>query len=98
MAAGALAEVVAPILMLTGEQDQIVPPQHARIIRNGVADPGRVEHRIVPRAGHFAFQTPFPAEMTRPDFAPSQDPPGFDRAAYQPILHAEVEAFLRHAL
>jgi hypothetical protein len=26
---------------------------------------------------------------------PGQDPPGFDRAAYQPQLNAEVVAFLR---
>ena len=98
MAEAALSDVIAPILILTGEQDQIAPPLHARIVRDGVADPARVEHRVVAGAGHFAFQTPFPAEMTRPDFPPSQDPPGFDRAAYQPILHAEVEAFLRRGL
>jgi len=40
----------------------------------------------------------FPPEMTRPDFKPSQDPPGFDRAAIQPELFADVTAFLQRTL
>jgi hypothetical protein len=33
--------------------------------------------------------------MVRPDFAPSQDPSGFDRAAFLRAMNAEVVAFLR---
>jgi predicted dienelactone hydrolase len=99
MAEGALAGVDLPILMRSGELDTIAPPAlHAAIVLRGVADPARVDHRVVRNAGHFSFQSPFPPAMTRPDFPPSQDPPGFDRAAYQPVLHGEVEAFLRAAL
>jgi hypothetical protein len=36
--------------------------------------------------------------MVRADFVPSQDPPGFDRAAYQSILHAEIAAFVGRVL
>jgi hypothetical protein len=32
------------------------------------------------------------------DVPPSQEPPGFDRAAFQRALHAEILAFLRRAL
>jgi len=32
--------------------------------------------------------------MTSPSFPPSQDPPGFDRAAFQPVLHAAIADFL----
>jgi predicted dienelactone hydrolase len=98
MAEGALAEVTLPILMRTGERDEHAPAFHAAIVLHGVADRARVDHRVVPNAGHFAFQSPFPPAMARPEFAPSQDPPGFDRAAYQPVLQAEVLAFLRAAL
>jgi predicted dienelactone hydrolase len=98
MAEGALADVTAPILMLTGERDVHADPLHAEIVLRGVPDRARVDHRVVPNAGHFAFQSPFPPAMTRPDFPPSQDPPGFDRAAYQPSLQADVLAFLRAAL
>jgi hypothetical protein len=42
--------------------------------------------------------SPYPPEMKRPDLLPAQDPPGFDRARYQPELHAEIVAFLRAAL
>jgi hypothetical protein len=60
-----------------------------------VRDPRRVDHVVVPGAGHFAFVSPFPPEMVRPGFLPSQDPPGFDRAAYQPVLNGEILGFLR---
>jgi hypothetical protein len=53
---------------------------------------------MVPGSNHFSFQTPFPPVMTSPAYPPSQDPPGFDRQAYQPLLHAEVLTFLRGAL
>jgi predicted dienelactone hydrolase len=98
MADGALAEVALPILMRTGELDQQTPALHAELIVRGVPDPRRIDHRIVPGAGHFSFQSPFPPAMTRPDFPPSQDPPGFDRVAYQTVLHAEILAFLRASL
>ncbi len=95
MAEGALAEVDVPILMRTGERDEITRPDfHGAIVLRGVRDPSRVDHRVVPGANHFAFQSPYPPAMVRPEFLPSQDAPGFDRAAYQPVLHAEVEAFL----
>ena len=35
----------------------------------------------------------FPPAMARPDFSPSQEPPGFDRQAYQPTLLADVRDF-----
>jgi pimeloyl-ACP methyl ester carboxylesterase len=93
-----LAKVNVPILMLTGEKDQFTPPFHSEWIKNRVTDQAKVDHRVVPNAGHFAFMSPFPIAMIRPDFPPSQDPEGFDRAAYQPILYADVERFLRAQL
>jgi predicted dienelactone hydrolase len=98
MADGALAGVDVPILMRTGELDQHVPAMHTGFILRGVPDPRRIDHRVVPGAGHFSFQSPFPPAMTRPDFPPSQDPAGFDRLAFQPVLYAEIETFLRGSL
>jgi predicted dienelactone hydrolase len=98
MADGALAAVNVPILMRTAEHDPHTPAFHAEVVLRGVPDRAQVDHRVVPNAGHFSFQTPFPAAMTRPEFPPSQDPPGFDRAAFQHVLQAEVLAFLRAAL
>lgn len=98
MAEGALAEVDLPILMRTAELDEHTPAMHAEIILRGVPHPERINHRVVPNAGHFSFQSPFPPAMTRPEFPPSQDPKGFDRLAFQPVLHAEILAFLRDAI
>lgn len=99
---GALAAVDLPILMYSGDRDEVAPAMHAELVVRGVAQgqrtvpiTDRVIHRVIPGAGHFSFQSPFPAAMMNPGFAPSQDPPGFDRAALQPLLHAEILAFLR---
>jgi predicted dienelactone hydrolase len=94
----ALAGVRVPILMLTAEHDPHTPSWHAEIVMGGVPDRARVEHRVVPNAGHFSFLSPFPAAMAGPTFAPAQDPPGFDRVAFHATLAAEVEAFLRRTL
>ena len=91
----ALADVRVPILMRSGKRDEITPPWHADIVRRGVADAGLVDHSIIAGAGHFSFMSPFPASMNRPDFPPSRDPPGFDRAAFQPILLQDIVEFLR---
>jgi predicted dienelactone hydrolase len=98
MGEGALAAVDVPILMRTAELDEHTPTFHADIILRGIPDAGRIDHRVVQGAGHFSFQSPFPPAMTRPEFPPSQDPAGFDRVAFQPVLHAEIEAFLRGSL
>ena len=92
---GALADVAVPILMLTAEHDEHTPPWHGEIVVNGVAG---VEHRVVPGAGHYSFLTPFPERMTSPAFPPSQDPAGFDRAAFHARLDDEVLTFLRRVL
>lgn len=97
-AEGALAGADVPILMRTGARDAHTHPLHGAIVLRGVPDPARIDHQVVPNAGHFSFQSPFPPAMTRPDFPPSQDPPGFDRAAYEPVLSAEIATFLRASL
>ncbi len=96
--AGSLRPVDLPILMRTGEKDEVTPIEHAHKIIEGVAQPSLVEHRDIPGAGHFAFMSKFPPELTRPGFKPSQDPPGFDRVAIQPEFFADVTAFLRRTL
>jgi predicted dienelactone hydrolase len=95
---GALRDVDVPILMRTAERDEHAPAFHAEIIQRGVRDPARIDHRVIPNAGHFSFLSPFPPERTRPDFPPSQDPEGFDRATMHPVLNAEITAFLRDAI
>ncbi len=93
-----LAGVEVPILLYTGAEDTMTPGFHAEFIVRGVRPAGRVRQVVVPNAGHHAFQTPFPAAMVRPEFPPSQDPPGFDRAAFHERMNGEIEAFLRAAL
>lgn len=94
--AGALKGVDVPILMLTGEKDELMPYpyHHARIIMDGVPDRTKVRCRVVKNAGHFSFLSQFPESMTNAAFPPSQDPPGFDRAKFLPEMNNEVLDFL----
>lgn len=91
---GALAEVRVPILLLSGGRDGILHPWHLENVLRGVTAAAPVTHRVVPGAGHFSFLAPFPPEMCRPDFAPSTDPAGFDRAAFHTTLPGEIRSFL----
>ncbi|MEO8699603.1 MAG: alpha/beta fold hydrolase [Kofleriaceae bacterium] len=92
MAETALAAVTAPVLVRTGEHDAICATAAVRFALR--SHPGRIDLVEVAGANHFAFQSPFPPELVRPEFPPSQDSPGFDRAAYQRGLYDEVAAFL----
>ncbi|WJE15122.1 alpha/beta fold hydrolase [Halobacillus sp. ACCC02827] len=93
--AGALDRVDVPILVMTGEKDDITPSFHADILLQGVPHPERVEHQVIEQAGHFSFLSPFPDVIKHPDFPPSQDPEGFDRRQFQMRLQEEVLEFLR---
>ncbi|CAP54768.1 alpha/beta hydrolase [Gluconacetobacter diazotrophicus] len=97
-APGALSSVRGPILMRSAEHDTITPPSQAGIVLDGVPDPTQVDYRCVAGAGHFAFLSPFPANMVHPNFPPSQDPPGFDRAAYQGVLSHDIGTFLHRTM
>jgi predicted dienelactone hydrolase len=95
---GSLANVRIPVLLRTGEKDQITLGWHADIVKNGVESPGLIDHRNIAGAGHFSFMSKFPPSMTRPDFAPSQDPDGFDRVDIQHSLHSDIRNFLQRVL
>ena len=82
MAAGSLSGVRLPILLWTGEKDDITPEFHADLVKAGVPDKALIEHRVAANAGHFSFLSPFPAPMKNPGFLPSQDPEGFDRERF----------------
>ena len=94
MATGALAGVRARIFVRTAELDPLAPPPFVEQILRGLPSDTLVDSQVVPRAGHFSFLSPFPPALASPSFAPSIDPPGFDRVAYQPQLARDVIAFL----
>ena len=94
MAPEALAQVRLPVLLVTGAEDTQAPSFHAQIVKDGVAGRCPLTHKVVEKAGHYSFLSPFPPAMCRPDFAPSQDPEGFDRAGFHRWLEEEVLGFL----
>lgn len=91
MAPGALADVSVPVLALVGEKDDAAPPFFTQKILGGIP---HADLRVIPGAGHFPFFWPLPQALVAAKLPPAMDPPGFDRAAYQPTLHADVLAFL----
>lgn len=93
-----LNQVRIPILMRTGERDEITPASHADRVMCGVFDPSLVDHKVIPGAGHFSVMSKFPPEMIRPDFPPSQDPEGFNREDIQPSLYSDIVDFLKRTL
>jgi predicted dienelactone hydrolase len=93
-----LHDVRVPILMRTGEKDEITGASQAGTVIRGVCDSSLVEHKVIAGAGHFFAMSPFPKEMIRADFPPSQDPAGFRREDIQPVLYAEIAEFLQRLL
>ena len=94
MPEGALSKVDLAILMLSAEHDPYTPAWHNEIVLQGVAQPTRVQARVVSNAGHFSFLSPFPAKIKSGGALPTQDPPGFDREAFHEQLKQEVLVFL----
>lgn len=109
IADGALDDVAVPILLLTGEKDDLeipgnktlpdgsaffMPAGHSHIIRNGVRNKGLVHHRVIPNAGHYSFLCPYPVAMRSPALLPSQDPAGFDRDRFYGQMCQDILEFL----
>lgn len=92
---GALARVRVPILMIASYHDLAAPYFYmCEPVRDGVADPRRVDYRLVEAAGHYSFLSPWPPELQGPAIPPSLDPPGFDRRAFLDALYPQISAFL----
>ncbi|MBC8070821.1 MAG: hypothetical protein IAG13_21015 [Deltaproteobacteria bacterium] len=95
MAEGALQDVHGvPILMRTGDKDSHADASQARVVERGLPDATLLDHVVVPGAGHYSFLSAYPEDMKSGAIPPSQDPAGFDRAAYLPLLFDEITAFL----
>jgi predicted dienelactone hydrolase len=90
---GAFSRVRIPIRLYRAENDEVLrSPYHAERVRALL--PLKPEYVVVPGAGHYAFLAPFPPEAAKEVGPPAQDPPGFDRPAFQARLNAEIAAFL----
>jgi predicted dienelactone hydrolase len=98
MAPGCLDAVRAPLLVYVAEHDVVTPPARVRAVLAALPTTTPCDIRDVPGGGHFAFLTPFPPALQRPDFPPSQDPPGFDRAAFHARLPQEIGEWLAEAM
>lgn len=94
MAPDSLDHVRAPLLVYVAEHDPVTPPAGVRAVLTHLPAATPCEIREVSGGGHFAFLTPFPETMRRPDFPPSQDPPGFDRPAFHERLPTEIADWL----
>ena len=98
MVDGALDEVRAPVMVRTGECDDVSPPAFVERVLRGLPPTTSLDHEVVAGAGHFLCFWPVPPALTAAKLPPAIDPPGFDRGAYQPRLRADLTAFLSAAL
>ncbi len=94
----ALKDVTVPMLIYQAAQDPFTPPEHVARVLDQVPDQAKITHHIVENSGHFSFLSSFPDAMVSPDFPPSQDPEGFDRAAFHQRMNSEIIAFLGRTL
>lgn len=93
MLGGALAEVTVPVLVRTAERDDVTSPAFIDHVLRGLPATTRLDSKCIAGAGHFAFFFPVPPALLRTPVG--HDPSGFDRAAIQPAIYADIEAFLR---
>ncbi|MNT35268.1 Alpha/beta hydrolase family protein [compost metagenome] len=91
---GALSAVKIPILILTGEFDDITPAFHAEIVMRGVPDGKQVTYHEEKNASHYSFLGVFPESVRKTNFPPAMDRPGFDRAKFHEELNVEIAEFL----
>lgn len=94
----ALARVSGTFLVLAGESDEATPAEDIRRDLRGLPSTAACELVVVRGAGHYSFLSPFPESMRSPDFAPAQDPAGFDRGQFHAELPGIIESFLAKAL
>jgi predicted dienelactone hydrolase len=97
-APGALDGVRIPLLTMVGEHDPVTPAERVQHVLRALPPTVPLTLEVVPGAGHFAFITPFPPPMRRPDFPPSTDPPGFDRDAFHEQLPQRLARFLEETV
>lgn len=95
---GALDAVAVPVLMMSGDRDEITTAWHSEVVEKGLGAAAPLEHRVVPGAGHFSFLSPYPPELIGPDAPASLDPEGFDRPAFHEEMEQEILDFLRRVL
>jgi predicted dienelactone hydrolase len=89
-----LAAIRVPVFLAYAEGDRVLlPAENAARIEPLL--PTLVGRRVIPKAGHYAFLTPCPDEMTArfPDLC--VDPPGVDRVAIHRTLDDDAVAFFR---
>ena len=97
MSEGALRHVHAPILLLVAEKDYM-SLETVEVMMNGIPERSQLSHRIVKKAGHYSFLSPFPESMKSRVGDAARDPEGFDRDQFHQELNPEVLSFLQRAL
>lgn len=94
----ALAQVKVPTLLLQAEKDQeLTEPYHATVIANNFADKSLLSHCLVKNASHYAFITPFPAEIKDKLGKVAKDPKGFNRSQFHQRLTTDINNYLLDA-
>jgi predicted dienelactone hydrolase len=93
----ALHAVTVPVRLYAAEKDEVLLASYnAAHIRDSLGRPP--EYVVVPNGGHFSFVTPFPASLHAEVGVVDQDPPEFNRPAFQAKLSAEIVDFFDRTL
>jgi predicted dienelactone hydrolase len=91
-----LSKVTVPVLIEYGGADAVLVPRfHAEILCAAIP---RVACVRTPTAGHFALMQRGAGRLGPPGNDPNEDPPGFDRAAWQSQAWSRIRDFLTKSL
>jgi predicted dienelactone hydrolase len=89
-----LANVKVPIQLWRGDKDASLPePFYAETLLRDL--PAKPEYHVVRRGNHQAFAPPCAPGMAATHPMLCDDPPGFDRAAFNKVFNADVVRFFR---
>ena len=94
-----LAPVRGPIRIYAPDNDQMLNSRfHGDWLYASLKAQGTPAELIVTHAGHYVFMSPFPDALKTEVGAAAQDPPGFDRPAFQQRLARETIAYFERTL
>lgn len=94
-----LTPVRAPVRIYSARNDQKLNSEfHGDWLYTALKAQGTPAELVTTHGGHYVFMSPFPTAIKADVGAAAQDPPGFDRVAFQHRLAREAIAFFARTL
>lgn len=93
-----LKNVNIPVFTINAEKDDYIPNTQTELFFNQTKDNPLFQNKIVQKAGHFSFLSPFPELIRDKVGNAAKDPEGFDREKFHIELSKDIINFLNEKL